>query len=296
MHKIALILLMFTAWLPHARAMEEWHVVDARGPKVSRLRTVYRVKKPAETKEQVAGSEKKNKKLDLEERFNDTQRGKLEKAFPVMKTHQIQRQITLLINLPLNEKRQPALFLAILDDSAATKQLRMRLRQSEVLEPLVHCQVQNLLASNAWHGWKDRDGNTALHHAARLCLPEVVTVLLDGGAKPNAQNKQKETALHLVAARYGSNSPESIATVEQLRNHGARTNIRDASGNIPLHAAALWGNGKLVPLLASTIADLETHNTAGYRAIDVVLANCPRTRGELQRFWQQKKRACTTTS
>lgn len=76
---------------------------------------------------------------------------------------------------------------------------------------------------------RDPDGTTLLHKAIlEGGRPELVRVLLGGGADPNLQTSNGWTALHLAV---GCNAPQS--TLRLLIAHGADIEAKDAEGKRP---------------------------------------------------------------
>lgn len=76
---------------------------------------------------------------------------------------------------------------------------------------------------------QDSGGNTPLHLACQSNLREVVSLLLERGARVEARNHDGMTALHLAALR----SSEDVLDV--LVDNGADVNAQDSQGNTPLH-------------------------------------------------------------
>ena len=89
---------------------------------------------------------------------------------------------------------------------------------------------------------KDKDGNTALHRAARENDYEVVTKLIALGVGVNEKNKSGWTPLHTAA---WNNAREVVAL---LIKSGADVDAKDKDGETPLHAAA-WKNARDVAAL-----------------------------------------------
>jgi ankyrin repeat protein len=89
------------------------------------------------------------------------------------------------------------------------------------------------------------DGFTALHLAAFFAQPEVVALLIEREADPNAvaKNLSAVTPLHSAAAG------RSLDALRLLLMHGANPNARQQGGFTALHAAALHGDLPMVVLL-----------------------------------------------
>ena len=91
----------------------------------------------------------------------------------------------------------------------------------------------------------EEDGLTPLHLAAQNCHTNVVSLLLDNGAKINVKAKDSATALHL-AAQEGC-----MDVVALLLEHHANVNARDDKGRTPLKRAEEWSQDLVVSLLKS---------------------------------------------
>jgi ankyrin repeat protein len=77
---------------------------------------------------------------------------------------------------------------------------------------------------------RDSGGATALMHAALLGGPDVMRLLLDAGADPNAKNRRNATALLWAVTDAGA--------VRLLLEHGADPNIKSIEGRTPLYLAS----------------------------------------------------------
>jgi uncharacterized protein len=109
------------------------------------------------------------------------------------------------------------------------------------------------------------DGFTALHLAAFFAQPDVVALLLRGGADPNAvaRNASRVSPLHSAVA--GRN----LDTVRLLLMHGADPNARQQGGWTALHAAALHGDMAVVRLLLTRGASPQAANDDGTTALQI---------------------------
>ena len=85
----------------------------------------------------------------------------------------------------------------------------------------------------------DSNKNTPLH-AAALKSFDACDVLLENGAKVNAQNKFRQTALHIT---------ESPKICELLILFGSDVNRKDMDKHTPLQLAAMRGNYKMCKIL-----------------------------------------------
>jgi len=101
----------------------------------------------------------------------------------------------------------------------------------------VGCEV--LLSRGADVQAQDRDGNTALHHAALMDRLELLGFLLFAGANPEAADNRGQTSLHLAT------SAGSYEACRLLLDQGASLDHPDSRGNTPLHIAADQGDFEL---------------------------------------------------
>ena len=112
--------------------------------------------------------------------------------------------------------------------------------------------VKLLLAGGATVDAADNQGTTALMEATRGNLGEVVTALLEHGASVNLQNKKQESAL-LLAAEGGHSQ-----ITAQLLAKGADVSARDSEGRtaLLLGSMAHWAQDELLKLLLAKGADI----------------------------------------
>ena len=104
----------------------------------------------------------------------------------------------------------------------------------------------------------DKDGNTALHDAARYGHTNVATLLLDRGATVESKDKFGYTALHDAAW----NGHTDVATL--LLDRGADIESKGKySGFAALHYAAWRGHHDVATLLLDRGADIESKTNTG---------------------------------
>ena len=84
-------------------------------------------------------------------------------------------------------------------------------------------------------------GKTSLHVASRHGPFDVVKLLLERGAQPNAQNDEGRTPLH-IASQEGA-----VDVVQCLLAAGANVNVRDHSDKTPRDVTS--NNSKVIQLL-----------------------------------------------
>ncbi len=116
--------------------------------------------------------------------------------------------------------------------------------------------VQLLLEAGAEPNAVDQSGSTPLHVAAWEGKSRTVQALLKAGAKPDA-TAGRSTPLH-KAAWIGS-----VPVVQALLQAGADPNARDADGQTPLHKAAFRGHVAVVQALLEAKADPAAKDSAG---------------------------------
>jgi ankyrin repeat protein len=125
----------------------------------------------------------------------------------------------------------------------------------------VGCEV--LLSQGADVQVQDRDGNTALHHAALMDRLELLSFLLFAGADPEAANNQGQTALHLVT------TSGSYSACRLLLDQGVSLDHPDVWGNTPLHIAAERGDFELCEYFLFLGAEAALKNHEGQTPLDL---------------------------
>ncbi len=124
--------------------------------------------------------------------------------------------------------------------------------------------VQLLLEAGAKPNAVDRSGSTPLHVAAWEGKPRTVQVLLQAGARPQAA-AGRSTPLHKAA--WSGNAE----VVKLLIQAGADPNARDADGQTPLHKAAFRGHAQVVEALLGAKADPTLKDATGMTPRDLAL-------------------------
>lgn len=125
----------------------------------------------------------------------------------------------------------------------------------------------------------DNGRSTLLHHAAAFASLDMLKLLLDKGADPNAQNRRKSTPLHWAV--------HDEAKVRLLLDRGAAVDTRQAEGRTPLYQAASLGNATSVArLLLDKGADPNSRTAAG---LTPLIAASTRANLELMRVLIDRK-------
>lgn len=96
-------------------------------------------------------------------------------------------------------------------------------------------------------------GSKPLHRAAANCNANVVKVLLDASANPNAINR-----LHSFTPLHSAAAAGSAEAAKMLIEAGASVEARDRYGFQPLHRAAEGGDPESIRLLATAGAGIES--------------------------------------
>ena len=112
---------------------------------------------------------------------------------------------------------------------------------------------------------KDKSSQTALHLAIKAGHVEVVTSLLEAGARTDLGDCQGWPSLHLAVVRGEADC------VVALLHHGAEVSAL-TRGWAPLHLAVVTGREDIVSLLVNRGADTEQLNSEGRTALDIARA------------------------
>lgn len=96
---------------------------------------------------------------------------------------------------------------------------------------------------------RDKNGNTALHHAASGGYEHVVLDLIKQGHDINAQNAYGESVMHqAVLSLVEPSNPRAIQ--QALIDAGVDLQVVDKAGNSLMHIAAYAGDGEMCKYLA----------------------------------------------
>lgn len=110
---------------------------------------------------------------------------------------------------------------------------------------------------------RDRNGSSAIHHAALMDRLELIDFLLSAGADVNGTNNRGQTALHL------STLAGDFEAARLLLDRGASLDLPDESGNTPLHIAAGGGNLELCEYFLYLGAKASLKNRQGRTPLDM---------------------------
>ena len=114
----------------------------------------------------------------------------------------------------------------------------------------------------------DRSSLTALHRAAREGRADVVRLLLEEGADPNAPDDSGVTPLHAAARGHDWDQEATGAArgeiAELLLNKGANLSATTWDGRAPLHAAASEGSAQVARVLIAHGAELNRKEVWGF--------------------------------
>jgi ankyrin repeat protein len=114
-----------------------------------------------------------------------------------------------------------------------------------------------------------RSGLTALHWAVINNRSQMVIFLLDHNADLEHRNQWGGTALHQAA----SSDRVKANVVSILLERGAKVNARNAKGCTPLHNAADQGRANIVRLLLDNDADVNAISNEGETPLSLAKEN-----------------------
>jgi ankyrin repeat protein len=117
--------------------------------------------------------------------------------------------------------------------------------------------------ANAW----SPDGFFPLGLAAFFKRPAIARILLENGADPRMASKPAGfTPLHSAVADDAGSEVKDL--VQMLIDAGADPNARSASGGTPLHTAGFTGNVPVTEMLLAAGADPEATDAKGLTPLD----------------------------
>ncbi|XP_026549974.1 ankyrin repeat and SOCS box protein 10, partial [Notechis scutatus] len=123
----------------------------------------------------------------------------------------------------------------------------------------------------------EEEGDTPLHVAARLGLPEHLRLFLSHGADLEARNAEGETPLLAACALpHSAQAAEPYYEVcKELVEAGARVNAADRDLQRPLHQACKQANPRVVALLLAHGAHVNVMSYSGNTALHNALQGAP---------------------
>lgn len=129
-------------------------------------------------------------------------------------------------------------------------------------------ECKELISKGAKINYRDKDGNTLLHHAVHFNDADLTRLLLTNGANINAKNNYDNAPLHwALIFEY-----KDIAKL--LLDNGADIN---AKGNLfasPLHYAVSWEQSSIVKFLIDEGADVNITDSDGNTVFDIAEKKC----------------------
>jgi len=110
----------------------------------------------------------------------------------------------------------------------------------------------------------DEDGGALLSLALRRGGKDTVDMLIAKGADLNIRDKSGNTPLHSAATLHSTTN-----TIQLLIDKGAKVNSRNEKGETPLHKAAHSGHLEVVELLIAKGAEVNARNAEGVTPLEV---------------------------
>ncbi len=120
-----------------------------------------------------------------------------------------------------------------------------------------------LIEAGAKPDAQDGSQRSILHLAVERNNPALVTALLKAGAKPDARDKDGWTPLHHAAAK------NQLASAKALLAGGANPMVLSELGGTPLHEAAASGGAEIVQLLLDHKVDPKLKSKQDVTALDI---------------------------
>ena len=111
---------------------------------------------------------------------------------------------------------------------------------------------------------------TALHRAAFSGKFDIVQLLLEHGANPNAENMHGEIPLHLVSRGKYDSKEYSVGVVRQLLERDVDVNALDKDRNTPLHTASCLGRLEIARVLLDRGATVGSENDRAQTPLHLV--------------------------
>jgi hypothetical protein len=168
------------------------------------------------------------------------------------------------------------LLTAIVDDDASAVKRLLRADAGLAVQLI---QKPKLYDSRIFH-WI-YVGDTALHLAAAGYRVEIVRLLLDSGANPNAAtNRRRSSPLHYAADGFITgpawDAKRQVETIQCLLRKGADIHLPDANGATPLHRAVRTRCAAAVKCLLKAGSDPTIPNKSGSTPFHLAVQNTGR--------------------
>ncbi len=152
------------------------------------------------------------------------------------------------------------------------KKLKRKTKDNELLEAVKDNDtkmVKNLIKKGYDVNATFKDGNTLLHIAIKHGLPKIVDILIDNGAKINADNDFDDTPLHELAYATNLKKKKKRHIFDSLIEEDVKLNKRDDGGNTPLHIAVIEINPYIVRRLVEEGAKINLKNNNGNTPVEI---------------------------